>query len=114
MRALILDREDRCARIVNVKRSGRVIVYGDKEYAMRGVSWAWGRPAYPRSLFALQFVPIIGPILSRRFFLDTFVILAEGVPVSLEPQSNTLEQSMTDEQALAIMEAHAEASSLSR
>jgi hypothetical protein len=115
MKAFVLDREERCAKIAGAKRERNVIYYKDGEYAMRGVSWAWGSPMYPRRYFVLQFIPLVGPFLSgwliRR---DTFVFIAPGVPSTLEPRSNTLEQSMTDEQALAIMEAHAESMSIGR
>ncbi len=113
MRAIVLDREDRCLTIENASRNGRVITVRNGEYAMRGVSWAWGRPAYPRRYFALQYIPFIGPFIANYFFLhQTFVLIAPGVPSTLEPQTNTLIPSMSDEQSLSVMEAHADAMAL--
>jgi len=109
MRALVLDRSDRTARIENVRRDGKVIMRKNAQYAMHGVSWAWGTPMYPQGIWLVNFVPIVGPVIARRLLRGTFVILADGVPSSLEPQDDTIVQSMTDEQAKAIMEAHAEA-----
>lgn len=115
MRAFVLDRADRTVRIERVRREGTILYRGDGEYAMRGVSWAWGSPAYPRHIFAVSFVPFIGPAIANWLFKrTTLVFIAEGVPATLEPRSVTLDQSMTDEQAKAIMEAHAEAFSLGR
>lgn len=115
MKAMELDREDRVGRIVDVQRNGRTLTRDNKEYAMCGVSWAWGKPMYPRRYFLLQFVPFIGPLLCAFLLTrDTFVLVAPGVPTTLEPRSNTLEQSMTDEQAMSVMEAHAESMSIGR
>src|SRR3989304_3578800 len=107
MRAFVLDRTTRTAIIETVRREGQTIVRKNGQYAMRGVSWAWGSPMYPRWIWGLNFIPFIGPpianyVLSR----GTFAIVAKGVPSTLEPQEDGLMQSMTDEQAKAIMEAH--------
>lgn len=115
MRSITLDREERCVRIEPVRRNGNVLFRGNGEYAMRGVSWAWGRPAYPRHIFALQFIPFIGPFIARYVFLSqTNVFIAPGIMSVLEPRFNALDSPMTDEQALSVMEAHAEAMSLGR
>lgn len=111
MRALVLDRTERSATIESVRREGRIIMRKNAQYAMKGVSWAWGKPMYPRWIYALNFVPVIGPVLSRMALRGTFVFVADGVATTLEPQEESaiFVQSMTDEQAKAIMEAHAEA-----
>ena len=80
---------------------------------MRGVSWAWGRPMYPRSIWILSFIPFVGPFLSMTLLRrDTFAILADGVPSTMEPQGDEIVQSMTDQQAKSIMEGHSEAMSI--
>ena len=115
MRAFVLDLGERSVRIENVRRKGDIIFRGDGEYAMRGVSWGWDAPAYPRGIFALQFIPFIGPIIARKAFLmQTNVFIAPGIPCVLEPRFKSLDPPLTDEQALSIMEAHAEAMSLGR
>lgn len=115
MRALVLDRNERTLKIEGVRREGNVLFRGNGEYAMRGVSWAWGRPAYPRYLFAIQHIPFVGPFVANYLFTrDTIMLIADGVPSTLEPQSTTLAQSLTDEQALSIMEAHSESMSIGK
>lgn len=115
MNVIALDRQDRCVSVEIATRQGRVIYRKGKEYAMRGVSWAWGKPAYPRRYFLLQFLPIFGPFIANYFFIhSTMAIVADGVPATMEPQEDRLVQSVTDEQALAIMEAHQESMSIGK
>lgn len=113
MKAFVLDRQTRTARIEDVRRESQVIYRKDGQYAMKGVSWAWGVPMYPRRFWFISFVPFIGPFISAwALTRDTFAIIADGVPSTLEPESDSIVPSMTDKQALSIMEAHAEAMSI--
>jgi len=109
MRAFVLDRSERTGRIESVRRDGQVLIRKDAQYAMRGVSWAWSRPMYPRWIWSLSFIPFVGPFISNYILTrDTFVLIATGTPVTLEAPSEELVPSMTDQQAKAIFEAHAE------
>jgi len=109
MRAFVLDRSERTGRIESVRRDGQVLTRKNAQYAMRGVSWAWSRPMYPRWIWFLSFIPFIGPFISNYILTrDTFVFIATGIPFTLEAPSEDFVPSMTDQQAKVIFEAQAE------
>jgi len=113
MRAFVMDRAERTVGIERVRRDGNVIFRSGMSYAIKGVTWAWRAPAFPRLWFAITFIPIIGPILFRKIWMmDTSVFLVEGIPTVFEPRTREnqsyFEPVLTDKEAFAVMEAYAD------